>query len=59
MIDRCNGRTTVGGSANLSAAGDATAQHTAATLAIMAVVRHPRLRADANSPSWREAAATI
>jgi hypothetical protein len=59
MIDRCNGRTTVGGSSSLPTAGEATTQHAAATLANITVVRHHRSRDDANPPSWREAAAPI
>jgi hypothetical protein len=64
MIDRCNGRITVGRSADVPAAGAATAQHanpSATTkLATMAVLRHPRLEGSASFPlNWRASAATI
>jgi hypothetical protein len=64
MTDRCNGSTTVGGSADVPAAGAATAQHanpSATTkLATLAAVRHSRLDGSASFPlNWRASEATI
>jgi hypothetical protein len=64
MTDRCNGRTTVGGSADVPVAGGAMAQHanpsTTTKLATMAAVHHPRFEGSASFPlSRRASAATI